>query len=193
MVVCEYWCFHPYCEELTNTKYVVFTSVMSSFYRPQRSCGQGNIFTLVCHSVHRGGVLPQCMLGYHPPDQTTPPRPDPPPPREADSSIRSTSGRYASYWNTFLLLFYFRRKPGCDPSLPPAGPDLAQEAGAVRSLQLVLKQRQSLVPHRQESPHLVVGQRRPHPKHLLRRPPPLHLQDSLPVLLPWNWKRKRKK
>ena len=171
---------------------------MSSFYRPQRSCGQGNIFTLVCHSVHKGGgVLPQCMLGYHPPRTRQPPRgqrpPGPDPPPEADSSIRSTSGRYASYWNAFLLLFYFRPKPGCDPSLPPAGPDLAQEAGDVRSLQLVLKQRQSLAPHRQESPHLVVGQRRPHPKHLLRRLPPLHLQDSLPVLLPWNWKRKRKK
>ena len=31
-----------------------------------------------------------------PPDQADPPR-------EADSSIRSTSGRYASYWNAFLL------------------------------------------------------------------------------------------
>ena len=28
--------------------------------------GQGNIFTGVCDSVHRGG-LPQCMLGYQPP------------------------------------------------------------------------------------------------------------------------------
>ena len=27
-----------------------------AYYRPQRSCGQGNIFTPVCHSVHRGGV-----------------------------------------------------------------------------------------------------------------------------------------
>ena len=27
-----------------------------SFYRPKRSFGQGNIFTPVCHSVHRGGV-----------------------------------------------------------------------------------------------------------------------------------------
>ena len=46
-----------------------------SYYRPQRSCGQGNIFTPVCHSVHRGeGGLPQCMLGYHPPlDQPDPP------------------------------------------------------------------------------------------------------------------------
>ena len=45
-----------------------------------------------------------------PPDQAdTPPRQTPPPgpsrpPREADSSIRSTSGRYASYWNAFLFL-----------------------------------------------------------------------------------------
>ena len=46
------------------------------FYRPQRSCGQGNIFTPVCHSVHRGG-LPQCMLGWHPP-WSRPPRADTP-------------------------------------------------------------------------------------------------------------------
>ena len=56
----------------------------------------------------------------HPPDQADPPRPGTPqeqtpwtrqnPPRpgkppswEADFSIRSTSGRYASYWNAFLL------------------------------------------------------------------------------------------
>ena len=53
--------------------------------------------------------------GRHPPDQAdtprtrqTPPGPDTPrpgrpPPQEADSSIRSTSGRYASYWNAFLF------------------------------------------------------------------------------------------
>ena len=88
-------------------------------------------------SVHGGGVgcLPQCMLGCHPPrmenpppgpgrpppDQADPPRMEnppgpgrpppgpgrPPPPREADSSIRSTSGRYASYWNAFLCLLVF--------------------------------------------------------------------------------------
>ena len=107
------------------------------FYRPQRSCGQGNIFAPVCHSVHGGGgCLPQCMLGYHtpwehtpppgadppwnrhPPEQTppwgrhppggdTPPEQTPPradPPREADSGIRSMSGRYAPYWNAFLFL-----------------------------------------------------------------------------------------
>ena len=35
--------------------------------------GQGNVFTGVCDSVHGGGGLPQCMLGYH-----LPPGPDPP-------------------------------------------------------------------------------------------------------------------
>ena len=85
--------------------------------------------------LFRGGVSAQCMLGYHtPPEQTppqsshppgadTPPRADTPqdqiplgantlpqsrhpPPREADSGIRSMSGRYASYWNAFFLLLF---------------------------------------------------------------------------------------
>ena len=97
------------------------------YYRPQRSCGQGYVFTRVCDSVNGGGGLPQCMLGYPPgadtpqsrpplgldppPEQTPPwsrhpPQADTPreqtPPREADSGIRSMSGRYASYWNAFL-------------------------------------------------------------------------------------------
>ena len=38
-------------------------------YRPKRSFGQGNIFTPVCHSVHRGGVPDQ----VHPPGPGTPP------------------------------------------------------------------------------------------------------------------------
>ena len=45
-------------------------------------------------------------LSRHP-QEKTPPRADTPlsrPPREADSCIRSTSGRYASYWNAFLLV-----------------------------------------------------------------------------------------
>ena len=108
------------------------------YYRPQRSCGQGNVFTGVCLSTGRGGCLPQCMLGCHTPpgpgrppwDQGDPPGPGRPPwdqadppgtrqtppgpgrtpqdqadtPPEADSSIRSTSGRYASYWNAFLFI-----------------------------------------------------------------------------------------
>ena len=124
-------------------------------YRPQRSCGQGNIFAPVCHSVHRGGVcLGACWdttppeqtppRSRHPPKQTPPgsrhppeadtpqadtpqsrppqsrhthpsPRADTPqadtpqsrPPPEADSGIQSMSGRYASYWNAFLLIIVF--------------------------------------------------------------------------------------
>ena len=30
--------------------------VFFACYRPKRSFGQGNIFTSVCHSVHRGGL-----------------------------------------------------------------------------------------------------------------------------------------
>ena len=65
-------------------------------------------------SVHGGGGdLPQCMLEYHTPweqtplDQTPPGSRHPPgadTPQEADTSIRSMSGWYASYWNAFLFL-----------------------------------------------------------------------------------------
>ena len=42
----------------TTTKY------SSSFhYRRKRSLGQGNIFTPVCHSVHRAGAIPACIAG----------------------------------------------------------------------------------------------------------------------------------
>ena len=41
---------------------------------------------------------PPPRAGRTPPDQADPPR-------EADSRIRSTSGRYTSYWNAFLLVF----------------------------------------------------------------------------------------
>ena len=48
----------------------------------------------------------------HPPEQTPQSRhplgTDPPPPG-ADSGIRSTSGRYASYWNAFLLNHCFSK------------------------------------------------------------------------------------
>ena len=69
-----------------------------------------------------GGCLPQCMLGCHtppprmeePPQMEEPPRMENPPgwrnpPGKADSSIRSTSGRYASYWNAFLFCKIFAK------------------------------------------------------------------------------------
>ena len=59
-----------------------------NFYRPKRSFGQGNIFTPVCHSVHRGGYLtrytPRDQVHpprtRYPPDQVHPPRPGTHPP-----------------------------------------------------------------------------------------------------------------
>ena len=108
---------------------------LQTCYRPQRSCGQGYVFTRVCDSVHRGGVSRQGEppgQGEPPPDQADPPgrenpprpgrtppgrenppgpgRPPPPPPLEADSRIWSTSGRYASYWNAFLLRKQFTHR-----------------------------------------------------------------------------------
>ena len=113
-------------------------------YRPQRSCGQGYVFTPVCDSVHRGGLragrtplgretspgADTHPLGRETPPQQTPPPPGPEPappagrtpspgqgeppqsrpprsrtPPKAHSIIRSTSGRYASYWNAFLFIF----------------------------------------------------------------------------------------
>ena len=57
------------------------------YYWPQRSCGQGNIFTPVCHSVNGGGVSASVHTGmpHHPlqsrhafPEQTHPPEQTPP-------------------------------------------------------------------------------------------------------------------
>ena len=94
------------------------------FYRPQ-----GNVFTPVCHSVHRGTgsaqpLQMQTPQGWADPPRCRPPRcrpcrveqipldadppdTDPPglcrPPWMQTPAIRSTSGQYASYWNAYLL------------------------------------------------------------------------------------------
>ena len=65
-----------------NSDYEYF----SNFYRSQRSCGQGYVFTRVCDSVHRGvsrqGEPPRAgrtPLGReNPPGADTPPGADPP-------------------------------------------------------------------------------------------------------------------
>ena len=52
----------------------IFSNDTVHIYRPQRSCGQGYVFTGVCDSVNRGGgCLPQCMLGCHTPPDENPP------------------------------------------------------------------------------------------------------------------------
>ena len=87
---------------------------------------QGNVFTPVFHSVHRGGVGHTSPLGRHPLPQQTFRQcmpgytPCPPsacwdthhahpvhagihPPFPVYAGMESTSGRYTSYWNAFLL------------------------------------------------------------------------------------------
>ena len=108
-----------------------FILISIFYYRPQRSCGQGNIFTPVCHSVHRGVCLRQNPLGadtppppgadipwvrhplgaYNPPGSRHPRQQTPP---QAHSSIWSTSGRYSSYWNEFLSISYIRYQCGSE-------------------------------------------------------------------------------
>ena len=55
--------------------------INSTSYWPQRSCGQGNIFTPVCHSVHRGGFCLSARWDTTFPtlEQTPPPRDQTPP------------------------------------------------------------------------------------------------------------------
>ena len=55
-----------------------------NFYRPQRSCGQGNIFTPVCHSFCSQGGRGSASVhaGIPPREQTQPPREQTQPPRE---------------------------------------------------------------------------------------------------------------
>ena len=63
-------------------------------YRPQRSWAKVMFHGGVSASVH-ARIPPPSPRADNPQEQT--------PPREADSGIRSTSGRYASYWNAFLF------------------------------------------------------------------------------------------
>ena len=91
---------------------------------PAIKLGQGYVFTRICDSVHGGGGLSHCILGYTPRDQRQAPPPrdqrhapprdqrQAPPPgsrhpqHSACWEIRATSGRYASYWNAILFHSY---------------------------------------------------------------------------------------
>ena len=79
------------------------------FYRPQTMFAKVMFLHLsVSHSVHRGGVPGQVPP---PPRQVSPRAGTPPgagtPPPRLHAGIRSTSRRYTSHWNAFLLHFGF--------------------------------------------------------------------------------------
>ena len=60
-----------------------FKSVLlPHFYRSQRSCGQGYVFTRVCDSVNGGACLRQTPWEQTPPRDQTPPPPEQTPPQE---------------------------------------------------------------------------------------------------------------
>ena len=83
----------------------IMEKVSSLLLPPATKLGQGYVFTGVCDSdsVH-GGVSASVHAGIpHPPEQTHPPK-QTPPQRRACWEIRSTRGRYASYWNAILFI-----------------------------------------------------------------------------------------
>ena len=92
------------------------------FVRIWLNCGSGEGVCLsACWDASPPGPGRQPPPGPGRPSRTrdpprdqadTPPRPETPP-READASIRSMSGRYASYWNAFLFNWSIRNAGLC--------------------------------------------------------------------------------
>ena len=81
----------------------VFTPVCQSFCSQGGIRGMGRAWRGGCEwwGVVRGGGM--CVAGWHAWQGVCVPRMPPPPSRYYDYCIRSMSGRYASYWNAFLL------------------------------------------------------------------------------------------
>ena len=81
---------------------ITSTSRAPQFLPPATKLGQGYIFTGVCDSVHRGG-----SASVHAGIPLPGPGSHPLPRNRAYLEIRSTSGRYASYWNAILCHIYW--------------------------------------------------------------------------------------
>ena len=120
-----------FCALSRKIRFLIWRKIFGHFYRPRRSWDKVMFLQASVILSTGGGVcLSACWdasppgPGRHPPGtrdlptrQTHPPPPGPGrpppwdqrppldqrPPREADASIRSMSGRYASYWNAFLF------------------------------------------------------------------------------------------
>ena len=92
--------------DCAETRMLSMFLTSSVYYRPKRSFGQGNIFTPVCHSVHRGGS-----------GKENPPRPDTPPSMETPPLPWRTP-RHGEPPRD-------QTPPGPDPpgTRPPPGPD----------------------------------------------------------------------
>ena len=71
-------CELHFCYKITQLNSIQRDTFPDGYYRPKRSFGQGNIFTPVCHSVHRG-VWGEGFSLPDPPGMETPPEQTPPP------------------------------------------------------------------------------------------------------------------
>ena len=86
----------------------VYSPFLPKLLPPANKVCEGYVFTRVLSFCPQGGVY---LAGtprtrYTPPGPGTPPRPGSPPGTGTPPGsweIRATSGRYASYWNAFLL------------------------------------------------------------------------------------------
>ena len=102
--VCEGYVFTPVCQSFCSGG--CLPQCMLGYTPPSRSRPPRADTPWSRHPQSK--YMPQCMLGYtpwsRPPwEQTAPPGADPPPLHSACWEIRATSGRYASYWNAYLL------------------------------------------------------------------------------------------
>ena len=72
-------------------------TIHTYYYRPQRSCGQGYVFTRVCDSVHRGGLQagrnPPWQEGEPPQQEGEPPRQEGEPPPQTRQTTPPAGGR----------------------------------------------------------------------------------------------------
>ena len=102
------------------------------------------------HPPEQTPPRPDTPWTRHPPWEQTPPRSPPPSPREADCSIRLTSGRYASYWNAFLFILCFvnleKHTAAVDRSLDSSRMEFRSQCARGRQCFVECAQSQSLQP-----------------------------------------------
>ena len=97
-----------------------YSFIPSDFYRPETKLRKGNVFTSVCQSFcSRGGGLGGWLPSMYWERGCLQPE-----------GIRLTSGRYSSYWNTFLFFDIFRFHSSINTALP-GKPSSVSSAGSV--------------------------------------------------------------
>ena len=131
--------YEAYGETFVTKYLITVLHLQICFYRPQQSCGQGNIFTPVCHSVHRGvsasvhaGIPPpeqRPPRSRHPPEQTTP---------QEQTPLEQTPSEQTPPWSRHppgAVIPLEETPPRADTprSRHPPGADIPQEQTSPRS------------------------------------------------------------